>query len=291
METRNLLQAYEAEQKKRAWLVRFNRARLEDAEYMERIVDARPSTSNQFAFQRQKNAPVCGLLEAIDGEWQSCTRQSVCPLSVNIQQMINDAHLLLVVNINYMHCPQICKHHLRMACEHLALDFQPKRDPDDGIEESFLEIRNPRDIHEKPINAPPAESLKYDGCLDCGQDPDGVCYGPELINRIPAVNSEEALAEDKKRFDKVSRDLKLDEEEDETHGLSVLNAAALRKYRKYFDIPTKSSATKHAMLEGVISHFETSYVHDGEAIASFYAALGKKRRGVPSTIAFKWRRF
>ncbi|KHJ75771.1 hypothetical protein OESDEN_24613 [Oesophagostomum dentatum] len=38
-----------------------------------------------------------------------------------------------------------------------------------------------------------------------------------------------------------------DSEEDEKNGLCTLSAASLRRYRKYFMIPTKASASKHAV--------------------------------------------
>ncbi|EYC17841.1 hypothetical protein Y032_0029g1903 [Ancylostoma ceylanicum] len=59
------------------------------------------------------------------------------------------------------------------------------------------------------------------------------------------------------------------EEEDERSGLCTLSAASLRRYRKFFMIPTKASASKHAMLEGVESHFERLPVRASDAIVHF----------------------
>ncbi|VDL61854.1 unnamed protein product [Nippostrongylus brasiliensis] len=58
-----------------------------------------------------------------------------------------------------------------------------------------------------------------------------------------------------------------DDEED--NGLSSLSAASLRRYRKFFMIPTKASASKHAMLEGVENHFEALPVQANDTIAHF----------------------
>ncbi|XGW15724.1 hypothetical protein V3C99_001293 [Haemonchus contortus] len=60
-----------------------------------------------------------------------------------------------------------------------------------------------------------------------------------------------------------------DSDDDDTTGLSTLSAASLRRYRKFFMIPTKASASKHAMLEGVESHFERLPVQANDTIAFF----------------------
>ncbi|VDO46568.1 unnamed protein product [Haemonchus placei] len=60
-----------------------------------------------------------------------------------------------------------------------------------------------------------------------------------------------------------------DSDDDDTTGLSTLSAASLRRYRKFFMIPTKASASKHAMLEGVENHFERLPVQANDTIAFF----------------------
>ncbi|KAK6743893.1 hypothetical protein RB195_010908 [Necator americanus] len=60
-----------------------------------------------------------------------------------------------------------------------------------------------------------------------------------------------------------------DSEEEERSGLSTLSAASLRRYRKFFMIPTKASASKHAMLEGVANHFERLPVRTSDTVVHF----------------------
>ncbi|KAK5971477.1 hypothetical protein GCK32_010521 [Trichostrongylus colubriformis] len=60
-----------------------------------------------------------------------------------------------------------------------------------------------------------------------------------------------------------------DSDDDDNNGLSTLSAASLRRYRKFFMIPTKASASKHAMLEGVENHFESLPVQANDTIAYF----------------------
>ncbi|PIO74373.1 hypothetical protein TELCIR_03624 [Teladorsagia circumcincta] len=67
-----------------------------------------------------------------------------------------------------------------------------------------------------------------------------------------------------------------DSDEEDSNGLSTLSAASLRRYRKFFMIPTKASASKHAMLEGVENHFENLPVQSNDSIAYFiYSARNR----------------
>ncbi|VDP56647.1 unnamed protein product [Heligmosomoides polygyrus] len=88
------------------------------------------------------------------------------------------------------------------------------------------------------------------------------------------------LARIKENSSQGERDEQRDSDEDDNNGLSTLSAASLRRYRKFFMIPTKASASKHAMLEGVENHFARVPVQANDAIAHFIFTAKNKMNNV-----------
>ncbi|CAJ0942780.1 unnamed protein product, partial [Mesorhabditis belari] len=126
-------------------------------------------------------------------------------------------------------------------------------------------------------------------CNECSYNPEAPCNVTRSLTFDQDITKTLAVEEKRntelrQRLVEIStRQEPIDAEEDDDHVLSILSAAALRRYRKHFEIPTKPSATKHAMLEGVISHFESMPANAGEAIAHFIAATSQsEKRPQPS---------
>ncbi|KJH47466.1 hypothetical protein DICVIV_06453 [Dictyocaulus viviparus] len=93
-----------------------------------------------------------------------------------------------------------------------------------------------------------------------------------LILNNPAFNWQDVEIEKLRTFlanDSDEEEQNDSEGDEESSFLSALSAASLRRYRKFFMIPTKASASKHAMLEGVENHFERLPVESNDAIIHF----------------------
>ncbi|KAE9414180.1 hypothetical protein Angca_000421, partial [Angiostrongylus cantonensis] len=214
----------------------------------------------------------CCIADRTAGGWQRCHRRRSKRLTISLERIAMAKNLDLGVTDEDPHMG-ICLFHWRLI-KYGKLD--------DLINDEEVKFHETGEFQYDKMGGGEmkysiaAENHASSGHEDSDEEVDSAEEKAMLFNSIS--DWQDVETKDAKTFpvdDSDDEEDQRDSEDDEESfikfyfGLCALSAASLRRYRKFFMIPTKASASKHAMLEGVENHFERLPVESTDAIMHF----------------------